>query len=505
MAADGVRGAILRRWPVWLLGALLIIGGAVLGTAQRDGLPPAAPATAAETYSYSLALSGPEEDGLPGGEFGMRSLPDGHISFLSANGQYHVWVTGGTHAYLLRGASFDSLRPHRTDARGGAVPVLGPTGEGIDRDYAGFGAVLPGLGEGELYGIYHAEQQCPRGGTTAAIGMAYSRDFGETWERRGTIITGRNLAPPCAKFTGAGEPSAIVVGDYIYLYYVDWGTASGPPDEVHVARARISSGGLPGTWQKYYRGAWSQPGLGGQSTAVIARAAPGATTVYAANPSVSFNTVLGRYLATVESRDGIYYTASEDGVRWETPRMLLSTGERPQRIGYPTLLSPMSGWHAVTAGDGYLYYAKGIGQGQAHRIMRRAVRIVPGAGAQSLAFPGAPADQTLVAGQEHALDTRWSWVCSGDVDVRFADGRHERLFDSDGETGLVVMLDEDSGVFVVAPYGAHCHATEPATEAAATNLKVADLLARGCAHGCRRVLVIRIDRFGVTERRWEPV
>jgi len=78
------------------------------------------------------------------------------------------------------------------------------------------------------------------------------------WPSTGYFSGGNNLST-----NFLGYSSAIVSGNYIYLFYTHRPPAgqNGAAGCVAVARAPLSSNGIPGTWQNYYQGAFSSPSL----------------------------------------------------------------------------------------------------------------------------------------------------------------------------------------------------------------------------------------------------
>jgi hypothetical protein len=167
---------------------------------------------------------------------------------------------------------------------------------------------------------------------------------------------------------------------FLYLYYADLPTLQGPAtgmDEIHVARAPISSDGAPGLWMKYFQGAFGEPGLAGNSEAVIR--GPSSTAFWAGFPSVSYNVSLDAYLAVFVSIDGFYVSTSLDGLKWSVGKRILaaqepSTGDPMYR--YPSLLSPSQPTDGTTSDTGYLYYGYGIFNVECHHMVRRSVRIL---------------------------------------------------------------------------------------------------------------------------------
>ena len=128
---------------------------------------------------------------------------------------------------------------------------------------------------------------------------------------------------------------------------------------------------------KYFEGAFSEPGLGGNSERVIE--GPSAEAFWAAFPGVSFNVALDAYLAVFVSADGFYVSASLDGLKWSVGKRILaaappSTGD-PWYL-YPSLLSPSQPTDATTTETGYLYYGYGIYNVVCHHMVRRSVRIL---------------------------------------------------------------------------------------------------------------------------------
>jgi hypothetical protein len=69
-------------------------------------------------------------------------------------------------------------------------------------------------------------------------------------------------------------------------------------------------------FEKYYQGAWDQPGIGGLSTDLNPNAR------YAGSPNVAFNDALGRYVMIIDDTQDIAYAESEDGLSWTQPVLL---------------------------------------------------------------------------------------------------------------------------------------------------------------------------------------
>ena len=134
---------------------------------------------------------------------------------------------------------------------------------------------------GNWYGLVHNEfTGSPFGDGLHydSIDYAESTDEGQVWTILGHAITspysttrGDTTAFPNSVYDyGDGDPRLYVdtASGYFYLYYgsriVPKGGVAGSTDGLaHVARAPISGKMATGTWQKWYNGTWTQPGIGG--------------------------------------------------------------------------------------------------------------------------------------------------------------------------------------------------------------------------------------------------
>ena len=342
-----------------------------------------APAQSSTQYTITL---GAEEAGFPNipNEL-LGSWPDTTLSMVKDANGIKLWLTSEVRSYRYSGSDLNNLTPQARTSSGNPIPVFLPSNPGgseFDADYVGFGSVLPGQNPGELIGIYHAEHHCPgkpNNPYTATVGVATSTDGGISWNRKGAIITGRTHDVSCDKprVSGAGQPSAIKIGDYIYVYYTDWSTGS--PDQIYLARAPFNLAAIPGSYKKWHNGEFSTPGLGGESTPVISRPEPVSESVFISLANISFNTYLNRYLLLFQASNGFYTTLSTDGIFFETPQMIPITF--PKNLGslatgdvwyyYATLISPNTPGAWETNQNGYLYYSKGQHNTVYHTMYRR--------------------------------------------------------------------------------------------------------------------------------------
>jgi hypothetical protein len=375
-----------------LVSFAVLCGCANSGSAVAPSVENAAPAFARRAVSVML---GAQQNVIPRGEWGTRYVPDERMSyFTAANGTSYLWMAGGTvvgagETIAMSTMDFLHLTPRRL-AGGKAVASLLPNHPGSsapDADYAGPGSVFPAKNGRDLLMIYHGENHTFNGVETndefyATICLARSHDGGLTWQREGAVITGTQPKPsgtPPRNAMGAGNPSAIVAGGYIYVFYVNLGYNTGP-DETHLARAPVSSDGKPGAWEKWHDGSFSQPGLGGKSTPVMRRPDPASKTVWAANGIVSYNTYFHAYLNVFQTAIGFYYATSPDLIRWNIRGQVFPFGhneDAPKRgqlwYSYPSFFTPGEPNDRTTGQTGFLYYAQARWAIEPHTMFRRAL------------------------------------------------------------------------------------------------------------------------------------
>lgn len=148
-------------------------------------------------------------------------------------------------------------------------------------DYCDLVGVWVDPDTGNWYGLVHNEfTGSPFGDALHydSIDYAESTDQGQVWTILGHAITSpysttrddTTAFPNSVYDYGDGDPRLYVdtASGYFYVYYdsriVPKGGVAGSTDGLeHVARAPISGKMASGTWEKWYNGTWSQPGIGG--------------------------------------------------------------------------------------------------------------------------------------------------------------------------------------------------------------------------------------------------
>ena len=347
--------------------------------------------TATAQTVAELQLNGTEVEILRAGKFGLNQIPDQTPSYLRLPGGVARWwiaANNGTHA--LDTTDFRSFRAVTTagvagESKAGLSPAS-PHGSAFDADYAGPGTVLPAADGRDLLMLYHAENHYGRRQTAtgvtpfyASVGLARSSDQGASWRRIGQVVTGRErpgeIERPVVN-AGASVPVALASGGYLYLFFKDSVSPGNPIADkslLCLARAALDSDGLPGTWKKYFRGAFSEPGLGGNCDGLFPTPISPTGRNYILDPNPSFNAHLGAFVLTFMTDDGFSWTRSNDLLRWSPPRQFMRFDTpRVAALGkpgatyyyYQALMTPSEPSSRVTGRAGLLFYAKGIQTGE---------------------------------------------------------------------------------------------------------------------------------------------
>jgi hypothetical protein len=277
---------------------------------------------------------------------GLSTWPDGNLGVIPVGpGLYDFYGANGSKPVKTTGTLTDPGKAKKS-------VTISNLPQGLF-NYVSGGPVYRDPNTGARLMIYHAEKH----GRSArdfysVLGMAISTDVeGRMFRDLGTIIE-PNMQVGQTEVNGG---SFALVGDQLHVYYRDWFT-NGTTSELAVARAPISQlmtnalSGQPTSFTKYYNGSWSQPGLGGLSSALEI-----------GNPSngwqaVSFNDYLNQLVMVTSqwtpNKPDLYLATSSDGINW-SPRQAVVTD--PGEQFYPTLIG--TGADPQRTGKSfYLYY-----------------------------------------------------------------------------------------------------------------------------------------------------
>ncbi|MFG2825448.1 RICIN domain-containing protein [Kitasatospora sp. NPDC048365] len=161
-----------------------------------------------------------------------------------------------------------------------------PAGSGYaHKNYCDLSGVWIDPDTGDWYGLVHNEftpQPFGDGLHYDAIDYAVSTDQGRTWKIKDHVITspystkrGDTAAfPNQTYYYGDGDQRLFVdaASGYFYVFYgsrvVDK-SGGWKAFHEHVARAPISGKMAPGSWQKWYNGAWTEAGVGGRESNMV--------------------------------------------------------------------------------------------------------------------------------------------------------------------------------------------------------------------------------------------
>jgi hypothetical protein len=347
---------------------------------------------------------------------GLNYFPDGNMGAFLSNGTYYVFAPVG----YTQGITLASLNTWTSGLNllntSPGFPLGGPGA--FDQDYAGGGAVYLDSKTGILIGLYHGEYwyNPPGDGSVfyAGHGLAYSNDLGVTWKKLGQIVSPQTArSGNCQVDVGTG--TLLVVGAYLYDYYVDEGSNCDTNNfNIAVARAPLSAviaaaqagtsftSGAGTLFMKYTgNGSWNGDGVtdlanpqnGGGAFAGLL------TGNSYFEPNVAYNSYLNQYVMTYSnSFASLEIRFSSDGLTWGSPTTIVSGGgEPPNGIYYPTLFNA-SGGDPETLGSTFsLYYVDPFGDWSQSNLMRVQVTV----GSPTSPPPALPAPPTQLSAVVH--------------------------------------------------------------------------------------------------------
>ncbi|MEV6104335.1 RICIN domain-containing protein [Streptomyces sp. NPDC051940] len=293
-----------------IAGALAATATVLAGTlASAPASAQPAPAADSATYTVTIGAKGSwtHPDDTPAGTYIDK---DGTFYFQSAHALYSA--TDPRKWTFYSGRDFDTAKRNATlseavnpadsqdrnddttwrcnNSPTGREASYAPAGSHYaQKNYCDLMGVWVDPDTGDWYGLVHNEfTPSPFGDGLHydAVDYAVSTDQGRTWDIRDHVLTspysterGDTAAfPNDLYYYGDGDPRLFVdtASGYFYVYYNSraipkGGVPGGWTDgsRAHVARAPMAGKMAPGSWRKWYDGAWSQPGIGGLESNMV--------------------------------------------------------------------------------------------------------------------------------------------------------------------------------------------------------------------------------------------
>lgn len=306
----------------------------------------------------------------PAEELSFPSPTDGNSAAFWWDGELRLFTSIGWPLRLSRAENqFGAWETSRVGARDFRDRTLWVEAAWVDTD-------------GTVFGWYHHEP----GGlyedsylTAPKIGALVSFDGGESVHDLGFILESGDELDDDARngFFAGGHGDVSVVLDrertYFYFFFTNYG---GPAESQGIVTARLAYADRfkpAGRVQKYFQGAWSEPGLGGRTTPIFraARTWHHRDPDSFWGPSVHWNTHLGCYVMLMNhaqgdpgwAQEGIYITYGVDPEvpgKWSKALKLLDATEIPNwSTFYPQVMGMESGGTDSQAGRVARFYLNG--------------------------------------------------------------------------------------------------------------------------------------------------
>ncbi len=280
----------------------LTIAALAVSASPAGALPKAVPAGATFTGSVGARASGPSATDTPAFPFIDRDGTYYHQQSAALYGinDHRVWdfYTGTNMDTASKSSTLSNyVNPSNSQDRNnnttwrcnnsptGVTSSSDPSGTYSQKNFCDLAGIWVDPDNGYWYGLVHNEfTGSPFGDGLHydAIDRAVSRDQGKTWSILDHVVTspfsttrGDTAAfPNQTYYYGDGDQRLLIdtASGYFYMFYGSrvinktggWFSFQG-----HVARAPIASKMAPSSWQKWYNGSWSQPGVGGKESSLV--------------------------------------------------------------------------------------------------------------------------------------------------------------------------------------------------------------------------------------------
>lgn len=328
--------------------------------------------------------------------YGPNKYTDSFLTGIRINDNLVRAYIANNETVLLEGTSVADLEP---------TIASFPIDKGPAESFDECGAWLQGVyadpdNASVLHAWYHAEENCNYEEGQARASTAYARSTGADATRGKSftkvdysdnqVVTSPDPEEP-TKHTGRGGATVIIRNGYYYMYLKNTETKN-----AIVARAPISSDGLPGTWKMYNdvggTETWTEPGLLGITTELefaTGYHVPGEPTKTKVPGASSSRYTPDNSVVLVKhfENEGVILMNSTDGVTDWIPleeKPLIPLGDqRPfgedepeEYVGYPSIVN----FHGARAwGDTfylfYLYIQPGVPWKDNRLLVRRRVTV----------------------------------------------------------------------------------------------------------------------------------
>ncbi|MEH1165940.1 hypothetical protein V6V47_11205 [Micromonospora sp. CPCC 205539] len=209
--------------------------------------------------------------------------------------------------------------------------------------------------EGHILAFCHIESADVAATGWWVLGLAYSTDGGNTFQKLGYTI-GHEVKDTGHNINIGGVPYVVRDG-YFYAYFEEGAehVARAPVAEVLAAAKR----GEVSPWWKYHNGAWNEPGMHGRATPVLPFSP---NHFYMTHGDAAYSTYLGKYLLSSYNHGagkGVYLATSDDAVSYDVPSWI-QTGrwEREETLSpYQTIVNVDGTDNGVVGQSFYVYYS----------------------------------------------------------------------------------------------------------------------------------------------------
>ncbi|MFB7352527.1 RICIN domain-containing protein [Streptomyces gardneri] len=294
-----------RRSMIGTVVAAVALAMAASGAEATAPAPAAAPEQAsatAATYSVTVGAKGSwsQPDDTPASTYidkdGTFYFQQAHALYGSTQQRRWNFFTGTNFDTAVRSSAIsDAVNPANANDRNndttwrcnnsptGLESTYPPAGSSYSqRNFCDLAGVWVDPDTGDWYGLVHNEftpQPFGDGVHFDGIDYAVSTDQGRTWTVKDHVITspfstrrGDTAAFPQQTYHyGDGDQRLFVdtASGYFYAFYGSRIVEKGggwKAFHAHVARAPISGKMAPGSWKKWYDGAWTEPGVGGRES-----------------------------------------------------------------------------------------------------------------------------------------------------------------------------------------------------------------------------------------------